>query len=311
MIEPIAAMHKGNRPGKGRRSFHLDDGALISYEVRGEGPVPVVFLHGFAAALTTWDDIVPLFSPDRYTLYLLDLKGFGRSSKPAGARYDPQAQADAVAAFMEGLDLSGAVLVGHSLGGGIALLVLLRTPAGARIGKLVLITPAAYPQRLPPVMRLMRHRLPGLVLLHLLPLRVMVRRTLGYVFFRRSAITPERVARYVSCFDREGIDEVFIATCRTLDPARYAGVTELYRTITVPTLVVAGENDRVVSPSHAFRLVADIPCARLALIPACGHNPHEEWPQETFAAISGFFAAPPGPSAPSPGNRCKAPGNVL
>ncbi|HEY6871334.1 MAG TPA: alpha/beta hydrolase [Geobacteraceae bacterium] len=275
-----------------RRTFRLSETVSISYRVHGRGGTPIVFLHGFAASLTTWHDLVPFFAPERYTLYLLDLKGFGRSSKPADGHYRPEDQAAVVTAFLEHEGLSGAILAGHSLGGGIAILAYLHARRSGKeelIGRLVLIDCAARPQRLPPVMRLLR--VPGLgwCILNLLPIPFMVRYTLRRLFRNRQAITRERIARYVDSYGGKGTDRVFIGSCRQLVPADYAPLIPLYRTIGVPVLIVWGREDRIILLEQGLRLRDEIPGARLAVIGECGHNPHEERPAETHAAIRDFL----------------------
>ncbi len=271
-----------------RQSFRYDDEVTISYETDGEGPTPVVFLHGFAAGLITWHDIRPLFPASRFRLYLLDLKGFGFSSKPRDRRYAPEDQATIVISFMEALNLRHAVLVGHSLGGGIALLVLRRAAAGL-IDRMILIDCAAYPQRLPRAMRLLRIPLLGLAILRLLPVRFIVRYSLGHVFHDKRAVTPDRLARYMGCFGRKGIVHVFIETCRRLVPESYRDATAFFRGIAVPSLIIWGGEDRFISPGKGRRLAGEIPGSRLVVIAGCGHNPHEERPAETFAAIAEFL----------------------
>lgn len=275
-----------------RQSFRYDNGVTISYETDGDGPTPVVFLHGFAAGLITWHDIRPFFPSSLFRLFLLDLKGFGFSFKPRDHMYAPEDQASIVLSFMEALKLRHAVMVGHSLGGGIALLAFHQ--AGEKdkrelIDRLVLIDCAAYPQRLPRIIRWLRNPLLGRAILHLLPVRFMVRYSLDRVFHDKKAITPDRIDRYVTCFGRKGIDHVFIETCRRLIPDKYAALSGLFPGIAVPTLIIWGEEDRFISFHHGRRLQAAIPGSRLVIIPGCGHNPHEERPVETFAAISEFL----------------------
>ncbi len=276
-----------------RQSFCYDNDVVISYETEGDGPTPIVFLHGFAAGLITWHDIRLLFPTSLFRLYLLDLKGYGFSTKPRDHRYAPEDQAAIVLSFMEALKLRHAVLVGHSLGGGIALLAFHQAREKDErelIDRLVLIDCAAYPQRLPRIMRWLRVPLLGRAILHLLPVRFMVRYSLDRVFHDKKAITPDRINRYVTCFGRKGIDHVFSETCRRLIPEKYAALSGFFRNIAVPTLIIWGEEDRFISPGHGRRLQGAIPGSRLVVIPGCGHNPHEERPAETFAAMSEFLA---------------------
>ena len=281
-------------PSLHSREFRYRDDVVISYEVDGAGPTPVVFLHGFAAALITWDDIRSFFPHDRYRLYFLDLKGFGHSSKPHDGAYRPTDQAAIVAAFLSDQGLSKTILVGHSLGGGIALLTLLGVQAGGKgdlIAGLVLIDCAAYPQRLPPVLNLLRVPILGWAILHLLPVPFMVKFTLTKLCYDRKTVTPERIARYINSFDRTGIAHVLIESARHLVPEDYARIIPAYREIAVPALIIWGMHDPIINLQEGIRLHHAVPASRLVVIDACGHIPQEESPVKTYAAIADFLEA--------------------
>ena len=274
------------------RFFTHAPGTVIHYRIRGTGPEQVVFVHGFAAALTTWDDIAPLFPPERFTLYLLDLKGFGFSSKPRRGSYGPEEQAAVLLSFMEATGIGGATLVGHSLGGGIALLALLMAMDEGRerlVSRLVLIDAAAYPQQLPRFMRWLKIPLIGRLGMAAVPLRYLVVASLRAVFHDERAITPERIGRYENCFGRRGMPRVLIRTVRAIDRDGYRAITDRFGEIRIPTLIVWGKEDRVVRREYGIRLREALPEARLAEIEGCGHNPHEERPNETFSAIMEFL----------------------
>lgn len=280
-------------PPAGQRSFRYSDAVLINYELHGHGPTPVVFLHGFAAALTTWDDIRGFFAPDRYRLFFLDLKGFGHSSKPHDGAYRPADQAAVVAAFLADQGLRKTILVGHSLGGGIALLTLLNARAGGKkdlIDGLILIDCAAYPQRLPPVLRLLCIPILAWAILHLLPVPFMVKFTLTRLYHDRKAATPERIARYIDSFGRRGIAHVLIESARHLVPEDYARIIPSYRDIAVPVLIIWGMHDPIINLKEGTRLHHAVPASRLVVIDACGHIPQEESPEKTYAAIADFLA---------------------
>ncbi|HEY6839455.1 MAG TPA: alpha/beta hydrolase, partial [Geobacteraceae bacterium] len=159
------------------------------------------------------------------------------------------------------------------------------------IGRLILLDCTAYPQEPPLFFRLLRPPLMGRFLMAAVPLRLMVVANLTFVYHDRRTMTEARVKRYMTCFSRKGTAAAFAATARQLDPSAYAEFTANYRALTIPTLVIWGENDRVVPLAHGRRLAAEVPGARLVVIPSCGHNPHEERAAETFAAISSFLAA--------------------
>ncbi len=275
------------------RFFRYSADVLIHYQEEGAGPTPVVFLHGFAAALTTWHDLRGLFPHDRYRLIFLDLKGFGFSSKPRDAAYAVADQAAIVTAFLQALGVSGVVLVGHSLGGGVALLVTLGLQQQGKadlVKRLILLDSAAYPQRLPKLIRLLRMPFLNELLLLMVPTRLIVRYTLRKVFYNQDAITSERTARYVHCFSRRGIAHALIATARQLVPANFGQITAAYRTIALPVLLIWGRHDRIIRYRHGVVLHEEIAGSRLVVIEDCGHNPHEERPAECFAIIHEYLA---------------------
>lgn len=263
----------------------------LAFQVEGTGPVPVVLLHGYAASIATWHDLRRLIPPDRYTTYLLDLKGFGFSAKPKDDRYSPVDQAALVAGFLEAMGLTHVVLVGHSLGGGIALLtaIRLRNRDSGRVARLVLVDAATYRHTLPPIMRLLARPLAGTLLLTLVPTRTIVRHVLRACFHNQAGITPARIERYARGFSRHGICHAFGESVRRIIPPDYDRLVAAYGNLGVPTLIVWGRNDRITPLAMGERLARELPGACLAVIDACGHNPHEERPAETWQAIGGFL----------------------
>lgn len=272
--------------------FTCSPTVTINYQTCGSGSIPVVLLHGFAASLATWHDLRDRFPPDRFRLFLLDLKGHGFSAKPRDNRYGIADQADIVRRFLAHLDLHDVVLAGHSMGGAIALKTVLDSRAGGdcRVGRLILLDAAAYGQPMPRFMRLMEYPLLGNIIL-CLPARFIVRRVLDACFFNKEAITPTRIARYMAGFSSRGVPYAFVTTVRQLVPPDYDAIVAAYPTIDLPTLLVWGERDPIVWPMMGERLHRDLPASKLVLIPACGHNPHEERPDETWAAIARFLEA--------------------
>jgi pimeloyl-ACP methyl ester carboxylesterase len=275
------------------RYFLYRDRISIHYQTAGQGPVALIFLHGFASAHSTWHDMAGLFPSDRYSLYLIDLKGFGLSDKPRDGAYTIKDQAEVIATIIREQTLRSVILVGHSMGGAVALRVALQALNGNEpfvIEKLVLIDCAAYPQRLPKFFRRLKSPLLGPLLLRLMPLRMLVRGTLDKVFFDPAAVTPERFERYRGYLRGKGIPYVLRATVKGIDTAGYARIGESYRTLAVSSLIIWGEEDRVIRVKNAHCLHGDLRGSRLKVLMNCGHNPQEEQPRETFAHITAFLA---------------------
>lgn len=271
--------------------FTYTDTVIIHYRTVGNGPLPILFLHGFASSSTTWLDLAEYFSAEEYTLFLLDLKGFGRSSKPKDRAYSIEDQAEIVRAFICDKRLRSLVLIGHSLGGAVALRLCIDAERRAGefcVGKLVLIDAAAYPQRLPKFFRKLKSPL-GSLFIRLMPVQVLVRGSLDRVFFNKSAITPERIERYCKYFRGRGIVYALRATVKAVNPEAYAHIEEFYRCLKLPVLIIWGREDRNIRLSLGQRLHEDLSGSCLKILEQCGHNPHEERPGETFAEISSFL----------------------
>lgn len=274
------------------RVFLYQDRISIHYQTAGHGPVPLILLHGFASAHSTWNEMAGLFPPELYSLYLLDLKGFGLSDKPRDGAYSIEDQAEMVVSFIRKQGLSSVILLGHSMGGTISLRVALQVRNGNEpfaVEKLILMDCAAYPQRLPKFFRRLKSPLLGPLFLRMIPTRILVRGVLEKVFFDPGKVTPDRYARYKGYLRGKGIAYVLRATVKGIDPAAYAHIAESYHTLSVPALIIWGEEDRVIRVKNAHRLHGDLPGSRLKVLKSCGHNPHEERPRESFAHIVAFL----------------------
>lgn len=120
------------------------DTAVAYVELNPEGKRTLVFIHGLGSYLKFWRYQLDTFARQGYRVIAVDLPGYGKSSKPATFPYTMVAQADAVRALVQHLGLEKPTLIGHSMGGQIALTYAIRWPTEP--GALVLTAPAGFEQ---------------------------------------------------------------------------------------------------------------------------------------------------------------------
>jgi pimeloyl-ACP methyl ester carboxylesterase len=276
-----------------QRIFEYSPETKINYEIHGKGEIPIVFLHGFGASLRSWDNFIKFFPENEYTLYLIDIKGFGFSSKPANSDYTIEENSRIITKFLEENKLKKVILTGHSYGGGIALLTQIKAMNDNRndlIAKLILLNTAAYKSEIPFFIRLQRTPWLGYLSMTLLSPKFIAKSMLKHIFFDRSKITREMIARYACSFYGDGsIKTSFAEAAKQIVPQNYDSLIKKYPEINIPVLIVWGENDTFLSTKIAKALHEAVPDSRLEILPACGHMPHEEWPQKTYDIIENFI----------------------
>jgi len=261
----------------------------LAWTDEGEGPA-LVLLHGFGAHGGSWKPWLAGLRAS-YRVVNVDLKGSGRAPKPNDHRYAPADLAGLVRDLVRRLDLREVTLVGHSLGGGIALLAALRLldDGEGRLGRVVSVAGAAYPQRTPPFARLARHPHLSAWALALLPPRWLVRTVMRQIVVVQDAVTEERVEMYAAPLRDPAARRALIRGGGLVVPDDLETLVARYPDIVVPTLCLWGRQDRVVPLSVGRRLTTSLPNARLVILEGCGHLPMEEHPRESLAALITFL----------------------
>ena len=259
---------------------------------------PLVLLHGIFDNKATWFRLTARLPGHR--IIASDLIGHGHSSKPTFAarpaheRYSPDMQVSYLASFIAALDLDDVILVGNSLGGGLALRLYLGSPAlAAKVRGLVLIDAAGYPHKLPVYVRTLGSS-PSKLLAHA-PIHTIARtcgllrlaawRTFRRCFHDRSKIPPELATVAHAALEKRNTVCAYHYSARNLVPPDVATFHQRFGDITCPTLVLWGQQDRVLPVRSAQRFASDLPCADLHVFPNCGHAPHLEYPDETADCI--------------------------
>lgn len=274
------------------------DGITVHYKEMGTGDTVFLLLHGFGANLFTWHLVMePLAEYGRVIAF--DRPAFGlteRPLRPTGGwdgnnPYTPESQLILVAGLLDALGVEKAILVGNSAGGTIAMNFALEYPE--RVQALILADPAVFagggaPSFIKPLLALPQFRLLG-------PL--VARSFLGnadslldLAWHDPSSVTPETIAGYSKPTQVENWD---IALWEFTLASSESTLTERLAEITLPTLVITGDDDRIVPTEDSIRLAGELPNAELVVISGCGHVPHEEKPAEFMAAVDEFLLGLP------------------
>jgi len=270
----------------------------------GEGPLSLVLLHGFGASNHSWRRWIPTLRR-RYRVHAIELAGFGSSPLPAVGDLSPRGQARRVGAFLERHPSGPLVLIGHSLGGAVATLVALDGEAGRLqipLAGLALISAPLLPQRIPPILRAARVRGLGELFLLGCPLRGMIRTGLRQIVGRKALILPEMVTGYRAPLLNRERRRAILRAARQIQPEEVKALFPEYPRLTLPTLLLWGEQDRVVPPSTALRLRSTFPKSRCTILPGVGHLPAEEAPEESLAAFVHFLVEVESGSFPPAGS---------
>lgn len=266
-------------------------GRELHYVHAGEGP-PLVFLHGVLGSHRVWAELAADLAHD-HEVVAPDLFGHGASDKRIGD-YSLGAHAATVRDLLDLLDLPTATIIGHSLGGGIALQFTYLFPQ--RVHGLVLVASGGLGREVNALLR--APTLPGAEwVLPLVASRWTSRQgnTLGrglrLVGVRGGPDIAQAWHGFESLSDADS-RRAFLATIRSVvgpEGQRVSALALLPR-LRCPTLLVWGDRDRMIPLSHARATVALIPNARLEVFARAGHFPHLERP-ERFASLLREFTA--------------------
>ncbi len=282
-------MHPGGAPGNHEIQLH---GHRVCFRYRGDGPV-VVLIHGITGRSKQWEPAIEQLA-EEHTLLAPDLLGHGESAKPRGD-YSLGAYASGVRDIMVALGHERATIVGHSLGGGIALQFAYQFPE--RCERLVLVSSGGLGREVHPILR--ASTLPGseLVLPLLTHARTLglgeaVGRALGLLKLQAGTDLAEVARGFASLGDAEA-RSAFIHTMRAvLDPGgqRVSALDRLYLAEALPSLIVWGDDDPIIPADHGRDAHEAMPGSRLEILEGVGHFPQLERPLE-FAGILGRFLA--------------------
>jgi pimeloyl-ACP methyl ester carboxylesterase len=270
----------------------MSDGVRMHYRTNGPAAAPALVLaHGFGASLHTWEPWVERLQA-HYSIISVDFPGHGLTRAPDGYAFSASSNAQLIEELTQRLHLQRFTLVGHSMGGAVAVRYALLHPE--RLNALVLVDAAAWPSearagQTPFAFQMLRNPIGRAILSHVNP-RLFAERGLVSAYHDRAMVSEAVVDRYVDLARAPGHRALLSSdrNNRADPPLR----PDDFAAITVATLVMHGEHDRIVSVQDSRALAAAIPGARLILYPGASHMPMEENPIQSAADLRAFLEAP-------------------
>jgi pimeloyl-ACP methyl ester carboxylesterase len=255
------------------RSEYINiNGLDIRYITGGEGD-PLIIVHGGSDGASAWMQNIEVLSK-QYTIYVPDMPGFGLSQSMEGSYYIPE-MVDFIDNFARTVGLNSFYLMGHSLGGGIALHYTLKYPQ--KIRKLVLVSSLCLGREIAWWIRLASPRV--------------ICSTMG-----KSAISVFKAIKFIAKFfgpwemvEPLSKTSVHIGSCIANLTEQTIVLLSQLPLIMVPTLVMWGAKDPVVPFAHAYAAAELIPDCQVRVFDDCGHSVYRERLREFSNVLSRFL----------------------
>jgi pimeloyl-ACP methyl ester carboxylesterase len=266
-------------------------GRPMNFVEAGRGPV-LLLIHGMAGTCANWESVIEPLAIDR-TVIAPDFPGHGASA-PGGGDYSLGGLASSLRDLLLALGHERATLVGHSLGGGVAMQFTYQFPE--MVERLVLVSSGGLGPDVSPLLR--AAALPGADLFISATAGVgtqigsAIGRGIGAIGFRPNADLAEVARGYSTLRDPER-RKAFLATLRSvvdMEGQRIAALDRLYLAEALPVLIVWGENDPIIPVEHGREANASLPNSRLEIFEETGHVPMLERPGRFIAALERFLA---------------------
>ena len=269
-------------------------GRRVVYRIAGEGP-PVVLIHGMLNSSSHWRAVAVSLAGE-HTVIAPDLIGHGDSAAPRGD-YSLGAHAASIRDLLAAIGVDRASVVGHSLGGGVAMQFFYQFPQ--RVERLVLISSGGLGHEVSPLLR--SAALPGVSALLSATLRPRLVAGLAGAGSRlrergveNTGVQLQAIARALRPLESAGARSAFLHTLRSvidIHGQRVSATDRLGLLEHVPTMIVWGERDRTIPIEHGRLAHEAIRGSVFATLPRAAHFPHLEDPDGLAALLAQFLSA--------------------
>ena len=266
-------------------------GRRVIYRIAGSGP-PVVLIHGMLNSSSHWRSVA-LNLAGEHTVIAPDLIGHGDSAAPRGD-YSLGAHAASIRDLLAAVGIDRATLVGHSLGGGVAMQFFYQFPQ--RVERLALVSSGGLGHDVSPMLR--TAALPGMSTLLSMTIHARLLGALqdtGGRLRRRGydwGVHLQATTRALRPLQNAGAREAFLQTLRAVIDVhgqRVSATDRLYLLESIPTMIVWGERDHTIPVSHGRRAHAGIPGSRFRTLAKAAHFPHLDDPDGLSEVLRSFI----------------------
>jgi uncharacterized protein (TIGR04551 family) len=285
LLSACAQFHPASPSGAPADATFVEvDGTPIRYRAMGEGDV-VVLIHGFSASSDSWRGVDEVLAR-HFRVIALDLPGFGFSGRP-DIDYSPISEARLVWRALDRLGVGDAALVGHSWGSSVVLAMTLEQPK--RVRRIALYSAYVYQDQVPSFFHWARLGGVGEAMFALW-YRERIEDRVALAYHDDRYVTQARVEHAEAEFARAGSVAAALAAARGQD---YRELEQHWPEVTQPVLLLWGDDDQITPLRFGRRLARELPHARLAVYPDCGHIPMVEARRPTTHDLLEFLLAGP------------------
>lgn len=273
------------------RQYRTIHGYRRAFIQAGNGPA-LLLIHGIGDSADSWLDVIPELARN-HTVVAPDLLGHGESAKPR-ADYSIAGYANAMRDLLAVLDIERVTVLGHSLGGGVAMQFAYQFPE--RCERLCLVSTGGVAHEVNPLLRFASAPNADLVLplIGTRGVRLLGRLTFGALKALNTdlGLDADHMMRVFDALPDAASRRAFIRTLRAAVDWRGQCITMLdrcYLTKGMPTLLVWGARDAVIPVSHAHKAHGAMPGSRLEVFADTGHFPHQDEPDRFVQLFENFY----------------------
>ncbi len=288
-VSALTGLHPERELADANSRFIEVNNVTVHYKEMGTGGTALILLHGFGASVDSWREVMTDLSQyGRVIAY--DRPAFGLTERPMPENwesnpYGMKANIELLRGLMNALKIDKAILVGNSAGGGVAVAFGLEYPE--RVSSLILVDPGVgggrgpqFPSWALPVMWTPQMRHVGQLMMR--NYQETLPQTIQREWFDQAKLTDEIKQQSVKIFQIKNWDRALYEL--TFAPA-YPELRPLLPELTLPVLIITGAEDRLIRSWYFEAIRSEIPNAALGVIPACGHVPQEECPDQFMNEI--------------------------